>query len=139
MTGENLPFLCIGKSKKKPRCFKGTDKLPIIYLSNNKAWMTADIFAYWLRKLYRIMHLQSRKIAVVSDNSQANPKGVQGLSNIELVFLPMKTNLSTQPMDQGVISNLELEYRCLLVQKNPRRSLVQCAKQHHISQSAVHV
>ena len=40
--GEKLPLLVIGRYAK-PRCFKNSSP-PIKYVSNKKAWMTAEIF-----------------------------------------------------------------------------------------------
>ncbi|XP_033222730.1 tigger transposable element-derived protein 4-like [Belonocnema kinseyi] len=42
-----LPLLTIGKSAN-PRCFKNVKTKPCEYESNNKAWMTRDIFEKWL-------------------------------------------------------------------------------------------
>ena len=50
MTGtDKLKPLVIGKAAK-PRCFKGIniDSLPVLYRANAKAWMTSQIFNWWL-------------------------------------------------------------------------------------------
>ena len=49
MAGEKGPMLVIGKSKS-PRCFAGVKNLPLTYLGNSKAWMTAQIFEDYLTK-----------------------------------------------------------------------------------------
>jgi len=47
MAGEKRKLLAIGKSKS-PRCFKGGKTLPVQYVANRNAWMTAAIFCDWL-------------------------------------------------------------------------------------------
>ena len=49
-------------------------------------------------------------IALVVDNAPCHPT-LKNLTNVELVFLPPNTTSKTQPMDQGVIQNLEVHYR----------------------------
>ena len=51
---------------------------------------------------------------MIVDNCPAHPK-VQGLKAIKLIFLPPNTTSKTQPMDQGVIQNLKLHYRKLVI------------------------
>ena len=51
---------------------------------------------------------------MIVDNCSAHPK-VQGLKAIKLIFLPSITTSKTQPMDQGVIQNLKLHYRKLVI------------------------
>jgi len=43
MAGGKCKLLGIGKSKS-PRCFKGVKTLPVQYVANRNAWMTAAIF-----------------------------------------------------------------------------------------------
>jgi hypothetical protein len=45
---------------------------------------------------------------------------VKGLKSMKLVFLPPNTTSVTQPMDQGVIRNLKLHYRKLVIPKKNR-------------------
>ena len=109
MAGEKLPLLVIGKAAK-PRCFKNVKKLPFLYQSNSKAWMTSTIFETWVRKLDINMKNSNRKIALVVDNCTAHPV-IHGLTNVRLVFLPPNTTSKTQPMDAGVIRCLKAYYR----------------------------
>lgn len=53
---------------------------------------------------------------MIVDNCPAHPD-VPGLKSVKLVFLPPNTTSVTQPMDQGVIRNLKLHYRKLVIQK----------------------
>lgn len=110
MTGEDkLPLLVIGKAGN-PRCFKNVKTLPTDYEHNKKAWMTSSIFEKWLQKLDKSFFRRNKKIAMVIDNCPAHPH-VKNLKCIELVFLPPNTTSLTQPMDQGIIRNLKVNYR----------------------------
>ena len=71
MTGEKLPLVVIGQSKQ-PRCFpKDPTKLPTVYKSNKKAWMTGSLFKEWLQELDSQL---TRRIAMVVDNCPAHPR-----------------------------------------------------------------
>lgn len=115
---DKLPILVIGKSKN-PRCFKNVKSLPTEYQANKKAWMTSEIFTNWLHKLDKLMTKRKRSIVMIVDNCPAHPN-VPGLKSNKLVFLPPNTTSITQPMDQGVIRNLKLHYRKLIIQKKIR-------------------
>lgn len=110
---EKIPLYVIGKAKN-PRCFKNVKTLLTQYDANKKAWITSDLFTNWLRSLDRKFYHQKRKVAMIVDNCPAHPK-VQGLKAIKLIFLPPNTTSKTQPMDQGVIQNLKLHYRKLVI------------------------
>ena len=100
MTGiDKLPLLVIGKHAHQ-RCFKNIQTLPTDYDSNRKAWMTADIFIGWLKKLDKKFQRQNRKVVMIVDNCPAHPH-VRGLRATGLVFLPPNTTSHTQPMDQA--------------------------------------
>lgn len=91
-------------------CFKHVKSLPVEYYSNKKAWMTSEIFTEWVKKLEKKMLREKRKIALIVDNCPAHPK-IAGLKAVELVFLPPNTTSKTQPMNQGIIQNLKVNYR----------------------------
>ncbi|XP_041372694.1 tigger transposable element-derived protein 4-like [Gigantopelta aegis] len=110
MTGtEKLKLLVIGKSAK-PRCFKNVRSLPVDYRSNKKAWMTGALFTEWVKDLDKSMKRQKRKILLLVDNCPAHPK-VSGLTSIILAFLPPNTTSKIQPMDQGIIANVKVNYQ----------------------------
>ncbi|KAK6166482.1 hypothetical protein SNE40_023159 [Patella caerulea] len=67
LTGEKLKPLVLGRLKK-PRCFskvKDVDKLPVMYRSNKKAWMTAAIFEEWLQTVNKQMRRVKKKHSFV--------------------------------------------------------------------------
>lgn len=102
--------LVIGKSQN-PRCFKGLKKanLPVSWYANQKAWMTAAIMEQFLVQLNKKMVIQKRKIILFLDNASSHPN--LKLSNIQLVFLPPNTTSKTQPLDQGIINAIKVQYR----------------------------
>ncbi|XP_052260015.1 tigger transposable element-derived protein 4-like [Dreissena polymorpha] len=110
MTGEKLPPLVIGKSAK-PRCFGKikTEKLPVMYRNNKKAWMNTELMKEWLKSVDQMMRRQSRKVLLFFDNAPSHPK--INLQNVKIVFFPANTTSLSQPMDQGIIQTLKLKYR----------------------------
>ena len=114
--GERLQMFTIGKSKN-PRCFKGVKSLPCRYRSQQKSWMSSEIFEEWVKEIDRSFGKRKRKIALIVDNCPAHPH-VEKLEWVELIFLPPNTTSMTQPMDQGVIRLLKAKYRKLAVQKH---------------------
>ncbi|XP_067389653.1 major centromere autoantigen B [Emydura macquarii macquarii] len=113
---DKRPLLMIGKSKR-PRCFpKDFSKLPLSYVSAANAWMTREIFSYWLKKWDRQLRLQSRKICLLLANCSAHPQGVV-LTNIQLEFLPPNATSSLQPMNQGVIKNMKGHYQAKMANR----------------------
>ncbi|XP_061169489.1 tigger transposable element-derived protein 4-like [Saccostrea echinata] len=121
---EKIPLFVIGKSKN-PRCFKNIKTLPTSYEANKKAWITSDLFTTWLRKLDKKFQHQRRNVAMVVDNCPAHPK-CTGLKAIKLYFLPPNTTSKTQPMDQGIIQNLKVHYRKLVIMKKLRAIEKRC-------------
>lgn len=115
---DKLPLLVIGKFQN-PRCFKNIKKLPVDYTFNKRAWMTSELFENWLRKLDKRFKREKRNVAIVIDNCPAHPK--LELSNIKLIFLPPNTTPKTQPMDQGVINCLKVNYRKLMIESILRK------------------
>lgn len=116
MEGEKEEPLIIGKSKN-PRCFKGAhvDKLPLQWVSNKKAWMTADIMTTWLHKFNAKMKKQNRKVVLFLDNATSHTKIT--LDNVKLIFLPPNTTSHCQPLDQGIIQNFKMLYRSYLIKR----------------------
>ncbi|CAG8600023.1 297_t:CDS:2, partial [Diversispora eburnea] len=54
-----------------PHCFKNFNRsaLPVIYRTNSKAWMCADIFIEWLNYLDNYFRTMNRKIVLLIDNA----------------------------------------------------------------------
>lgn len=110
MTGsEKCKLLFIGKYER-PRCMKNVKNLPVIYKSNQRAWMTSAIFENYLKDWDEKLRRQNRKILLLVDNCAAHSKNIS-LTNIRLEFLPPNSTSVVQPMDQGIIKCLKTYYR----------------------------
>lgn len=116
MDGSHKPELFVVGKSKRPRCFKGVRTLPVAYDGNTRAWMTQALFEGWLRKLDGQMKRAKRKILLIVDNCPAHGD-VEGLEAIRLEFLPPNTTAVLQPLDQGVIKCLKLNYRKTLLKR----------------------
>lgn len=102
--------LVIGKGKK-PRgasarkalfnkmCIGSADYVE--YHHQPSAWMSADIFKNYIRRLNRSFQRDNdRKIALLVDNASVH-KVNEEFSNIKLIFLPANTTSKLQPLDAG--------------------------------------
>lgn len=112
---DKMTPLIIGKSQK-PRCFKNVKTLPVSYDANKTAWMTANIFIEWLKKIDKDMKKQKRKILLFMDQSTAHPQETDFLQNVKVVFFPPNCTSKLQPLDLGIIKNLKVHYRKRLIQ-----------------------
>jgi hypothetical protein len=115
ISGEMEKPLVIGKAAK-PRCFRNLDirKLPVEWRSNKKAWMTSQIMEEWLTAFNGRMKMQNRHVLLFLDNAACHPH--IKLSNVRLAWFPPNTTCVSQPMDQGIIRNVKVHYRKLLMQ-----------------------
>ncbi|KAK1343146.1 hypothetical protein QTO34_015921 [Cnephaeus nilssonii] len=112
---EKLPLLIIGKNRN-PHCFKGMKSLPVYYEANRMAWMTADIFEQWMKKLDEKFQAQQRRVVIFVDSLPAHPE-VKNLKSIELAFFPSCLSPKFIAMKQGVIKSLKIKYRHCLIKK----------------------
>ena len=114
-SGEIEKPLVIGKSLK-PRCFKNVDtkNLPVSWTANRKAWMTGNIFQEWLTKFNAKMQKKKRHVLLLLDNAPCHPADLE-FSNVTLQFLPSNTTSVLQPLDLGIIQNMNCYYRTQLL------------------------
>ncbi|XP_022909635.2 tigger transposable element-derived protein 1-like [Onthophagus taurus] len=135
-----------------PRAFKKykiqKSKLNVMWRSNNKAWVTRDIFTDWINKVFGPsmkkylleMNLPLQALLVM-DNAPAHPPGLQNelleeFNFIKILFLPSNTTPLLQPMDQQVISNFKKLYtkilfeRCFEVTEETKVTLKEFWKYH---------
>jgi len=115
MAVRKLDPLVIGKSKN-PRCFKNVNKLPVSYQSNKNAWMTAEIWREWMKRIDSRMCSKKRSIVMLCDNWAAHSNDTK-LINVKLVFLPPNTTSLIQPIDMGIIANFKKLYRSLVLRR----------------------
>ena len=102
--GEKLPMFVIGKSAR-PRCFAGIRNLPCRYRSQKTSWIDSALFEEWVRELDRKFLREGRKIALIVDNCPAHPL-IEGLSAIQLVFLPPNTISKTNQWIKALSDHL---------------------------------
>ena len=114
-SSEKIRPLAIGKHGK-PRCFQRVKKLPVDYKANPSAWMTNGIFCEWLLAFDRDMLLQHRKVLLVLDNCSTHEiPELSHLKAVQVLFLPANSTAKLQPCDAGVICNLKVHYRRMMV------------------------
>lgn len=116
---EKLELLVIGKSAQ-PRCFPkkttkhhSVSKLGCHYRNQTKAWMNREIFGEWLLMLEEKFSNENRNILLLLDNFSGHkiPEFETSSKHVKLLFLPENTTSVTQPLDQGIISNLKVIYK----------------------------
>ncbi|GLV42032.1 hypothetical protein CBL_05009 [Carabus blaptoides fortunei] len=92
--------------------------LPVIWMSDQKAWVTLEIFKEWFYKhfvsevkLYCAKNEIPFKILLVLDIAPAHPPHLDDFHpDIKVIYLPANTNSTLQPMDQGVMRLLKAFY-----------------------------
>ncbi|XP_033749246.1 tigger transposable element-derived protein 6-like [Pecten maximus] len=114
--GEKLKPLVIGKARK-PRCFGNinVDKLPVLWRSNKKSWMTSETFKDWIGRINSDMKKQRRHILVFLDNATSHSHDLT-FSNVTLRYLPANTTSKLQPLDLGIIRAFKARYRKNMMQ-----------------------
>jgi len=58
--------------------------------------------------------MQNRHVLLFLDNATCHPH--IKLSNVRLAWFPLNTTSVSQPMDQGIVRNVKVHYRKLLMQ-----------------------
>jgi hypothetical protein len=105
---------------ENPQALKGYSKehLPVVWLSNRKAWITAAVFeSYFSNELRRELKAYCErinvpfKILLLLDNAPGHPPSIADIDEkINVMFLPPNTKSLIQPMDQGVIATFKSCY-----------------------------
>ena len=78
--------------------------------------MTGELFNEWLRNFDQAMRSADRRVLLFLDNCSAHQLMFQP-TNVEIRFLPPNTTALLQPMDQGIIQNLKVHYRGLVLRR----------------------
>lgn len=138
-----LPLMVIGKSAK-PRALKNLNmnSLPVYYRNQNKAWMTSFLFSEWfakqfvpsVKKFNEENGLPPRALLLI-DNAPSHPSDMRLVcGDIKAVFLPPNVTSLLQPMDQGVLQNIKLSYRKMLlrylIEENGSLPILEKLKKH---------
>ncbi|GFY70055.1 tigger transposable element-derived protein 1 [Trichonephila inaurata madagascariensis] len=111
---------------ENPRAFKKNSiiksKLPAMWRSNQRAWVTQDLFKEWLFKVrapsikdYLDTNDLPLKELLILDNAPGHPNDLKDnlLTDfpwLTVEFLPPNTTLLIQPMDQEVITAFKKLY-----------------------------
>lgn len=137
---------------ENPRVFKKNNvvktRLPVLWKSNSKAWVTRNIFKEWLHEVFAPSvkaYLQENGLPVrcllLMDNAPAHPPSLvdnmdEDMAFIQVKFLPPNTTPLIQPMDQQVIANFKRLYtkalfsRCFQVTNDTDLTLRDFWKNH---------
>ncbi|XP_071056565.1 jerky protein homolog-like [Onthophagus taurus] len=103
-----LKLLLIGKARS-PRAFKNVD-LPLVYKSQNKAWVTKEVFRStkeWFHNDFgpEVRRLPPKALLILNNAPAHGPNENLASSDalIQTLFLPPNCTPLLQPMDQNVI------------------------------------
>lgn len=80
------------ENRKKTMCFAGVKSFPVKYTANKKAWMTSELFAEWLLRIYNQM--QKRKCLLFTDNCPAH-NILPNCQAVKIKCLPPNTALKS--------------------------------------------
>eukprot|EP00171_Calliarthron_tuberculosum_P001838 IDg1838t1 len=110
-----LPPFIIGKSKK-PVCFalsKKEDQLEKYYMSNKTAWMTGELFNYYIESIWypAVRRRTSQDVCILLDNCSAHGDNLPRFPGVEYIFLPPNVTSVYQPLDMGVLRALKTNAR----------------------------
>lgn len=123
MTGtDKLPLVVIGK-EENPFALRNVKTYPASwkYVCNEKVFMTAEIFTNWVMKMDATFHKEHRNVVLVINISSVHPK-IDGLKAILLIHVPASVAPSVQPMNQGILHHLKVQYRRNLILSQERLS-----------------
>lgn len=90
-------------AKTRPVLYSKTavgQKHYVEYHQNDSAWMTAEIFLKYMKRLNNAFAYNKRSVAILVDNASVHKIKCE-LSNIKLIFLPANTTSKLQPLDAG--------------------------------------
>ncbi|XP_008554234.1 jerky protein homolog-like [Microplitis demolitor] len=115
-----FPIVLIGKSMK-PSAIQKLSHIPVSYKSQKSAWMTGPLFEKWFYDEFvpRVTEfLQSKglpiKAVLFVDICGSHPQNLKK-GGIRVEFLPPYTTSLIQPMDQGCLQSLKMNYRVHLM------------------------
>lgn len=96
--------------------FKNVFNLPCDYKNSSHIWMTKQyIFFKWLKRLNEQPNKIERKIIFLIDNCSAY-FSYSKLSNVKIEFLRPNSTFILKPVDEGMVKNIKVNFRCQLVQ-----------------------
>lgn len=120
MSGTEECLLVIGKSKRLC-CFSHWQHIPVAYEAKQNAWMTSSIFNSWLLKFDQKMTAHNCHVLLFVDNASCHTK-VSVLKATKVIIFPPNTSSHLQPIDQGILHSVKLQYRTKLVERHAART-----------------
>ncbi len=120
MSGSNKrKVIMIGKSAR-PQCLKRKygitpEQMQVEYYSSEKAWMNTTIFTQILTKWNSELQKKNWKVLLMCD--QVSLHFVKDFSNIQIELLMVNTTLKLQPLDQGILRSVKMQYKASLARK----------------------
>lgn len=110
-----ITILFIGKTNK-PRCFKD---IPFNYIKPAKGWMDTSCFYYYINKIL-IPNIpeqyKNQRILLIMDNFSGHPR-IPNYKNVDILYLPQNSTSFLQPLYQGIIASLTLNYKNIILNK----------------------
>lgn len=70
----------------------------------------------WLLAFDKSMKKQKRKVVLFMDNATSHPPEMK-LKHVKIILLPANTTSHCQPLDQGIIQNMKVHYRRMLMSR----------------------
>ncbi|XP_028668446.1 tigger transposable element-derived protein 1-like [Erpetoichthys calabaricus] len=144
-----------------PRVFKKHNvikqKLPVMWRSNSKAWVTRQFFVEWVTEVFALAvkeYLEKNnlplKCLLLLDNAPAHPPNIdeyleEEFDFIQVRYLPPNTTPLLQPMDQQIISNFKKLYtkalfrKCFDITNDTNLTLKEFWKNHFNILNCVHL
>ncbi|XP_065222127.1 tigger transposable element-derived protein 6-like [Planococcus citri] len=111
---EKLTPLVVGKLRNLA-CFKHIKSLPCSYVVQKTAWINANLFKAWLKKLDCDMKAKHRKVLLLIDNCSAHLSDIV-LENVLVKFFPATAD-RLQPLQQGVMKVVKQKYRSRIIER----------------------
>ena len=102
--------MVIGKSVNPFKKIK-KHELPVLYKANKNAWMTTSLFQDYIKIFDLKMQQQGRNVLVFLDNASVHKNLSENLNNVKLIFFPPNCTSHIQPLDQGIIQAMKLNFR----------------------------
>ncbi|XP_067118910.1 tigger transposable element-derived protein 1-like [Centruroides vittatus] len=100
-----------------PRALKGKNvaELPVHFMANKKAWVTAPVFITWFNDCFVLEVKQYMtdmglpfNVLLIVDNAPGHPRIEH--PNVKIVFLLPNTSSLIQPLDQDIIAAFKKHY-----------------------------
>ena len=111
--------IVIGKSAK-PQSLKRKygitpEQMQVDYYSSKKAWMNTVLFTQILTKWNSELQKKNWKVLLMCD--QVSSHFIKEFSNIQIELLMVNTTSKLQPLDQGILRSMKMQYKASLACK----------------------